>query len=612
MADFVRETIDIFHINRVDLCRGLCSVSALSKYLNQERRMDRLLLTAILQRLGLAADFFITLLPEEEYGYFEWRQDIAVAQLAGDWTRVRELLEDKPEDKPEENPVCNAALQRQFYLMMQGHIRKRLSGNLAESAALYEQAIRITIPDFPCQMSDHILLSVQEIMLLLFWQAVQPDKKYSEELLVFLEEYVPAHFKDEQVTVKVYPKIVSAYLPFLLEQGKYKECFLVAEKTIDMMVSSAYASCMQTVLYFYIQAAEKLGREQGLPEKRAQLAAWKELMNEFGQSEDDNAESELLPDVWQEVELLDEMLCRNRFYMGYSQEKLSEGICSPETLSRIENARQSPSSRTFTALARKLSMQGEFYYHEIQPDDIDSLGIYWRIALLSMNRQYEEMGRAVELLEEKLDMSVPSNRQYVADIKNSVKCEREEIPAAQQIADIRHILGITLKNLPEKEELRDWPETFWSYPFRTEEMSLLMQMGDIYYWSGRWEEAEFMYEKLLQHYQESRVRVEFHYRTALLIVVHLSQCSGVMKNYAKERKYSQEGIRLHMISGARKLLPTCVNNLADALEHMGEREKALKYYRLAFYSAELMKREGTAGVARRSYEKLLGREVQWY
>lgn len=67
-----------------------------------------------------------------------------------------------------------------------------------------------------------------------------------------------------------------------------------------------------------------------------------------------------------------------------------------------------------------------------------------------------------------------------------------------------------------------------------------------------------------------------------------------------------------MISGARKLLPTCVNNLADALEHMGEREKALKYYRLAFYSAELMKREGTAGVARRSYEKLLGREVQWY
>lgn len=115
-------------------------------------------------------------------------------------------------------------------------------------------------------------------------------------------------------------------------------------ETIDMMVSSAYASCMRTVLHFYIQAAEKLGREQGLPEKRAQLAAWKELMDAFGQSGDDNAENELLPDVWQEIELLDEMLCRNRLYKGYSQEKLSEGICSPETLSRIENARQSPTS----------------------------------------------------------------------------------------------------------------------------------------------------------------------------------------------------------------------------------------------------------------------------
>lgn len=346
--------------------------------------------------------------------YFEWRQDIAVAQLAGDWTRVQELLEDKAE-----NPVCNAALQRQFYLMMQGHVRKRLSRDFAESAALYEQAFRITIPDFPCQMSDSILLNVQEIMLLLFWQAVQPDKRYSGELLKFLEQYVPAHFRDEQVTIKIYPKIVSAYLPFLLEQGKYTECFSMAEKTIDMMVSSAYASCMQTVLHFYIQAAEKIGREQGLPEKRVQLAAWKELMDAFGQSGDDNAENELLPDVWQEIELL-------------------------------------------------------------------------------------------------------------------------------------------------------------------------------------------------RHYQESRVRLEFHYRTAMLIVVHLSQCTGVMKNYVKELKYSEEGIRLHMISGARKLLPTCVNNLADALENMGQKEKALKFYRLAFYSAELMKREGTAKVARRSYEKLLGREIQWY
>ena len=222
---------------------------------------------------------------------------------------MQELLKNKVE-----NLACNAALQRQFYLMMQGHVRKRLSGDCAESAALYEQAIRITLPDFPCRMSNRILLNVQEIMLLLFWQTVQPDKNYSEELLKFLEQYVPAHFRDEQVTIKIYPKIVSAYLPFLLEQGKYIECFCMAEKTIDMMVSSAYASCMQTVLYFYIQAAEKIGREQGLPEKKAQLAAWKELMNEFGQSEDDNAENELLPDVWQEIELMGEMLCRNRQY----------------------------------------------------------------------------------------------------------------------------------------------------------------------------------------------------------------------------------------------------------------------------------------------------------
>ena len=52
--------------------------------------------------------------------------------------------------------------------------------------------------------------------------------------------------------------------------------------------------------------------------------------------------------------------------------------------------------------------------------------------------------------------------------------------------------------------------------------------------------------------------------------------------------------------------------MQHCLENMGQKEKALKFYRLAFYSAELMKREGTAKVARRSYEKLLGKEIQWY
>lgn len=69
----MQDTIRGKNINRGDLCGGLCSASVLTKYLNGERRMDRLLLTALMQRMGLSPDKFVTLLPENEYYYFDWR-----------------------------------------------------------------------------------------------------------------------------------------------------------------------------------------------------------------------------------------------------------------------------------------------------------------------------------------------------------------------------------------------------------------------------------------------------------------------------------------------------------------------------------------------------------
>lgn len=613
LVDLIQETILAKHIRQADLCSGLCSVSALSKFLNRERRMDRLLLSALLQRLGLSSDHFITLLSEEEYLYFDWRQRLASAELVRDWKQAKLILE----ESVGRNYICNQPLQEQFYLLMQGRIQEKLSGDKRQGLPLYERAIQMTMPDFPQCINQHTLLSVQEISVILLWQDRQPDKELSAVILRFLENYVSAHFAEEREVVKLYPKIAAGYLPLLFQQEKYYECLVISEKAMDMMIESSYASSMEAVLEYYIQASEKLNmgeqiQKKKVQKKKVQLAAWRELMQEIGHTEDSLDDELFLMDVWQEIDLLDEVMSKNRQYQGYSQEKLSEGICTPESLSRIENAKRMPNAGTFKALAKKLSLREEYYYSTIETDDIALLNQQWQIDKLIMNREWDRVEKENESLSGKLDLSIPCNRQYVEEVRYLSAAAEGRIPSEQHFSELRRILGITLGEVPKNRDIREWPEEFWKRPFQAEEISVMMEMADVFVRDKELEQAEFLLEKLLAHYQSSRVKPEFHFRRVILIIARLSQCTGFMKKHEKELLYSEEGIRLCLVSGTRRQLPSFVNNKADALENLGEKEASLKYYKLAFYIAEVMKKTVTAKVAKGSFEQLAEKQIDWY
>lgn len=166
--------------------------------------------------------------------------------------------------------------------------------------------------------------------------------------------------------------------------------------------------------------------------------------------------------------------------------------------------------------------------------------------------------------------------------------------------------------MPEEEDVRKWREDFWNRPFSSEEIGVMLKMSDALRNEKKWAQVQFLLEKLLSHYQRSRVKPEFHFRRVIMLVARLTGCTGKTGKRKEELTYSEEGIRLCRVSGTWKMSSVFVNNKADALEHLWEKETSLKYYRLAFYSAELFKKDLSAQVAKRSYEKLLGQPAEWY
>ena len=593
----IQEVIEEKKVSRTNLCRGLCSVSALSKYLSGGRRMDRLLATALMQRLGLSPDKFTTLLTEGEYRYFDWRQRIASARIERDWEKMEHLLQ---EDAAEETS-CNQALREQFRLLLCAEVAKQLSGDRSGSLSLAAEAVRKTMPGLTGELKGNMLFSMQEISALLFWVDGQPGREMAEKVLDFLEHYIPVHYSEEREVVKLYPKVAARHLPILFGRGKYTECFSLAERAMEMIVSSGYASSIETVLDYYVRAAERLGMEKDACRKKTQLEAWRELMGELGEIQDDEL---YMMDVWQEVDLLDEVLRRNRQYQGYSQAELSEGICTPENLSRIESGRHVPNTDTFYALSKKLLLQEDYYYSDIETDDLSLMDRKWQIEKMIMNHAWKDAKKTLKELETKLDLSNGCNRQYVRRQEYILECREERLPVEARFSTARDILSITVAGVPKEQDIRIWPEEFWTQPFCHGEIKVLMQMADALVREGRAEQGGFLLKKLLGHYESSRVKLEFHFRNVILIIERLSFISGMLGQYEECLKYSEEGIRLCLVSGTRTSLPVFICTKADALEHFDKKEASLKYYRLAVYAAELFNEDKIAMGARRSCKKL--------
>lgn len=599
------------NVSQTALCRGLCSTSAFSRYLTGEREMDRLLFTVVLQRLGKSPDKFVTMLTEGEYRYFEWKQRICVAWQQRDWEKVVDLLQ----ESEAADRQCNPVLQEQYYQLIYGIVQEKVMGNRQDGIRCISQAIALTVPGFPEQMQEVLLcgkqlLGAQEILAMLLWQSMIEDTETSHRLLPFLLSYMDAHYGDEQEIVKLYPKVAAQYLDLLICEEKYHEVMSLSEKVLGMMSSTGYAVCVVPVLTMRLKAAEELGLAAQMKKQEKQLEAWREIMQEYGMAPD-NIEDLFMLDIWQEVELIHETLGLGRRENELSQEKLSEGICTPETFSRIETGKRPPRRSTYHALNTKLSLRRDYFYSIIATDDFAVLEEKWKLDMLLMLRQWNEAESVLGILKDKLDMTQGCNRQYAVICESIIRQELNRANPEEEVKRLIDALKYTVDHLPDHYNVEEWPETFWLHPFTNGEINALINIADALVLNGQIRQAVYLLERVYGFYEDSFVNPEFHYRNLVLVEGRLCVYCAKLGEYREVLSFCEKGICLTLSCKSMKMIPMFVNNKADALENLGEKEPALKFYRIAFYLSEFMQTV-TAAVAKRSYEKLIGYEVEWY
>lgn len=174
-----------------------------------------------------------------------------------------------------------------------------------------------------------------------------------------------------------------------------------------------------------------------------------------------------------------------RVSSGLSQEELSEGICSVETLSRIENRKHAVKVKTYRELMIKMEHNPMKNYAICDTKDMEIFETRSLLNNAAAKHDIEQMAYYLEILELRLEKT-PRNCQYLERIQAIIAYEKKEIDGKEEIQRLERALAYTVPNYREHiaNAKRDM-----IYPFAEAEIGILMNLANAYMSVGEFEES---------------------------------------------------------------------------------------------------------------------------
>lgn len=268
--------------------------------------------------------------------------------------------------------------------------------------------------------------------------------------------------------------------------------------------------------------------------------------------------------------------------LGMTQEELSDGICSTETLSRIETGKRTPNRTTYKKLMGKMGKSSEKYLSYIRSEDIHVHLEKEKMDTFMKTYNYEELDRILPEFEKKLDMDDMINKQYVLRLHAMTDYRLNRIDIKKQQDQLITALRYTIPSYQEGTVPRKI--------FTRQELILLCNIAVSYFENQELETALSMLFELENYFQTVHVDTQERAVSEVLMLSNLSQCLGRIGNIEEAEKRIKKAIMLSINGNVCGSLPNLLYNLAFANE-ISQKNKSLckEQFIQAYYIAEICK-----------------------
>lgn len=404
-------------ISLEQLCDGLCDCSTLSRFEHGEREAEKLLQNRFLTRLGIVPENYENFLYYPDYCRWEKRQGILHNILEENIEEAKVQLEEYGREYD-----MNDALEKQFYLAMLAQILRYEGCEQEKLAALFAQALDLTIPNVGTQGFKERILSLEEINLLLEYVYCSGETlQWYEGIL----EYIERMEQTLLAMAKIYPKAVYYYY-LAWEKSEQKEVSMalqmleLCDKAIEILRDANRMFFLWELFCMKEQLIPLLPREvqesETTQKSLAECLVWKTTLEEIYRDYGVTIGMYEFCYLYVESEnyCIGDVVRIRRKMLKLSQKTLAAGLCDERTVSRLESNKNKPQREVVQGLLERLNLPTELNRTELVTDSQEAIETYRELRRQNNNRNYEKVEALIEELKGQISMEIPSNAQVVA------------------------------------------------------------------------------------------------------------------------------------------------------------------------------------------------------
>lgn len=280
------------------------------------------------------------------------------------------------------------------------------------------------------------------------------------------------------------------------------------------------------------------------------------------------------------VYLVGQVIKRTRESLGMTQEELSDGICSVETLSRIENGKRAPNRANFEALMERMGKCGKKYIPYVHHRNMEVHRMLEKLRACILRRNYEEAENILDEMERCLNLEDPVNRQLILLFQATVKRNLKQI----SVWEYMHLLEESLScTLPCYEDHGILPRGVLTRA----ETQILIGIAVAYILEDDLDMAILMLEQLWEYYENIKIDTEERILAESSILNNLARCYGRKGQFDRSSEISLLNMNQCIRQRIMTNLPSTIYGAAYSMEHMDEDPKACKeLFIQAYYAAE--------------------------
>lgn len=563
-------------ISLEELGNGICSVATLSRLEAGERRPDILIFNAIWQRLGRSSDYLDVVLTLEEFEYFIQRRNVEIALEKGEYEQVLQELNVLEASGKEENP-----LKRQDIHKFQA-LNSLYNQNNQKAAIEYlRKAIQDTIPEFDEQLRvKRLWLSENETTLLLAYAfLIEEMGKNGRKLLEQIQFYLQSKDMEEEARNRRIAQTRHLLARIRKKEGDWENCWQDCEAVIEAEVRNGSLTLIYQAMKLEMECCTSgIVKEKNEELRKKQFDALESVLKEYVPEMIEEHPLLFFREVSQEKHLIDELIYNGRLRNEWSQEKLSDGICTTETLSRIENGRRNPTIKKFHAIMEKLGTGMGYYNTDFDAEKFETLEKARALRREMLRLRYKEAREILDDIKSELDLRLEKNQQFVDHLEIIFSWRLGEIDTEEALKKVEKILDASIGHISEK--------TMILHQLKSIEISLINQLAILYRNLGETEKAVEILTLVNDYYKKSKLSFgdmgDKRFTIMKNLSSYLEECDRLKEADVLCRKTIEELIR----SGNG--LKLCISLIASAyIKERREEKIDFSKYQQAYFLSDL-------------------------